>query len=271
MADPLSGNDGSRLAGAVEYGRQAQTLGQDPRHMFPREYLELTSYPLFGYRMMDGMKGQSQARREWYIKKLGKFHNQLVESATANRLPPRLLATVILNELADIDPRDQLQQQLITHLSSGSLGIAQIEVSTVLKHNLLKGFLVVPNANTAAMLLAVPQYSIEACARELRHLLDAMEADPGATWPALFKFAPPAASDRDPARYYRKGVITVEGKDSAEDREAVFARMVTAAYNGGDKFLGATNPQKTNPNSWVHGANGETIARDLFKFDLFGE
>lgn len=181
----------------------------------------------------------------------------------------QLLAAVVLNELADIDQKDVLQQQLITNLNSGSLGMGQINVHTALKHGLLRGFLATPSASTAAQLLAVPQYSIEAAAREIRHLLDLMEHDPKAPWPARFKFAPPPPGDRDPMRYYRKGVITVPDKDTEEDREALFARMVASAYNGGDAFLGVAAPNKSQPNSWIHGANAESIARDLYQFQLY--
>lgn len=273
MANPLSGPNSGRIPGPVDYGRQSLTLSEARSQqlgIMTRERLELTSYPLFGYRLMDKLKDQPAARRQWYTAKLGKYDNQLNESAASSRIPARLLATIILNELLDIDPRDVLQQQLITNLRSGSLGIAQIEVSTVLRHNLLKGFLLTRDANTAAMLLAVPQYSIEACARELRHLLDAMEADPTAPWPAFFNFVPPAAGDTNPERYYRAGVITMDGVDTPEEREAVFARMVASAYNGGDKFLKAIDPQNKAPNSWIHGFNAATIARDLYEFHLFG-
>jgi hypothetical protein len=273
LSNPNSGPNGGRTPGTVDFGKQAITLKEARSQtlgIMARERLELTSYPLFGYRLMNKLKDQPQARRQWYIGKLGKYDNQLIESAAANRIPLRLLAAIILNELLDIDPRDVLQQQLITNLSSGSLGVAQIEVSTVLRHNLLKGFLIHPNGNAAAQLLAVPQYSIEACARELRHLLDAMEADPKAAWPAFFNFVPPPASDSDPQRYYRIGVITFEGVDSPEEREAVFARMVASAYNGGDRFLKVSDPAKKAPNSWVHGFNAAFIARDLCEFDLFG-
>jgi hypothetical protein len=270
MADTRTGTQKGRTPGTIKYGEQAQTLGQDPRHMFPREYLELTSYPLFHYRMMNNLANNPEGKRQWYIKKLGKYDNQLDESATNNRIPVRLLANIILNELADIDPRDWLQQQFISHLRSGSLGIAQIEVSTVLKHNLLRGFLVTPNANTAAMLLGVAQYSIEACAREIRYLLTTMEAHPEIAWAARFKFVPPPAEDPDPARYYRPGVITVTGTESDADREAFFANFVGGAYNGGDVLLRSGHPENFK-NCITNGQTAEIIARDLFRFDLFGE
>lgn len=273
MANPIDGAVGGRVPGPTDdFGKQAQTLSEArraPLGMLLPEPLELTRYPLFGYSLMENMKDQPEARRRWYVQKLGKYHAQLQESAAANRIPTRLLATVILNELADIDPRDKLQQGLISNLSSGSVGMAQINIRTALDHGLLKGFLVRRHANTAARLLAVPQYSIEAAAREIRHLLDLMESKPSAPWPARFKFAPPKPEDRDPLRYYRPGVITVKGNEDQAEREAFFARMVASAYNGGDNFLNATDPQQTKPNSWIHGANAQTIARDLSEFNLF--
>ena len=166
----------------------------------------MTTYRLFGSSMMENLTTQPQLRSQSYIRKLGKYHKQLQESASANHIPEQLLAAIILNELADIEPRDALQQQTVSHLNSGSLGVAQIQVSTALNNGLLSGFLTKRHANTAARLLAVPQYAIEAAAREIRHLLDVMELDPAASWPASFNFVPPRSGNQDPARSYRPGV-----------------------------------------------------------------
>jgi len=261
------------MPGPTGLGEQAPTLNESRRRAFgmlPREPLEITTYRVFGYSLMEQMKDAPGRRGQWYVRKLGKYQNQLQESASANRIPMQLLAAIILNELADIEPRDALQQQLISHLNSGSLGMAQIQVRTALDHGLLRGFLVGRHANTAARLLAVPQYAIEAAAREIRHLLDAMELNPGARWPARFNFVPPLAGDRNPARYYRPGAISVNPNEDQEDREALLAAMVAAAYNFGDKFVDVIDPPTTTPGSWIHGLNAAQIARDLFRLNLFG-
>lgn len=274
MANPLVGPNGGRLPGKVDYGKQEVTLGearQHPMGFMTKSTLEVTAVPVWGYHLLDSLKTQPEARKQWYIRKLGRYDQQLNDSAATNRIPVRLLATIIFNELLDIKPKDVIQQQIITNLTWGSLGIAQIEVSTALKHKLFRGYMTTPSANTAAMLLGVPQYAIEACAREIRYLLDLLEADPEAPWPSRFNFVPPPANDEDPQRYYQPGVITLEGVDTPREREAMFARMVDSVYNGGEKFIGATNPQKSWPNSWVQGANAETVAHDLYDFEMFGQ
>lgn len=272
MANPLIGPNGGRLPGPMDYGKQDVTLSEARQYsmaMMTKSTLEITSVPVWGWHLMNKLKDQPEARRQWYLRKLGRYDKQLNESAAANRIPVRLLATVIFNELLDIKPKDVIQQQIILNLSSGSLGIAQIEVSTALKHKLFRGYMTTPSANTAAMLLGVPQYCIEACAREIRYLLDLMEADPKLAWPATFSFVPPTGDD--PQRYYQPGVITVPGRDMPKDREALFAGMVDAVYNGGERFLNAKDPEHGWPNSWTQGVNAVTVGNDLYDFGLFGQ
>jgi hypothetical protein len=217
MANPLYGPTGG-TPGPTGYGNQEPTLNETrrgPVGLLPRERLELTRGSSmvgrwFGdwYSKMDDMKEQPQRRREWYVQKLSKYHNQLQESATANRIPLQLLAAIVLNELADIDQKDVLQQQLISNLNSGSLGMAQIEVQTALDHDLLSGFLTSRHAGAAAQLLAIPQYSIEAAAREIRHLLDQMESNPSGPWASRFKFVPPDSIQSLPHSGHRHASTT---------------------------------------------------------------
>ena len=50
----------------------------------------------------------------------------------------------------------------------------------------------------------------------------------------------------------------------------MLAAMVASAYNFGDKFVDVADPRATTPGSWNHGRNAAAIARDLFRFNLFG-
>lgn len=59
---------------------------------------------------------------DWIDQQLGPYYEKILESAQRNNIPPRLLATVILNELGDYDFLDQLQE---TIFSTGSVGMAQ--------------------------------------------------------------------------------------------------------------------------------------------------
>jgi nucleoid-associated protein YgaU len=96
-----------------------------------------------------------------------------------------------------------------------------------------------------------------------------MEKNPSGPWASRFKFVPPDSSDQDPARYYRRGGNAPNANSNQEASEAELARTVASAYNGGDKFLDSEDPQKTKPNSWIHGKNAGAIARDLVRFNLF--
>lgn len=183
---------------------QAKNLTLPPRnlvYMDPRDF---------------GLKTAAQ-RRDWYLAKLGAFENQLRESAEDHQIPIRLLAAVILNELANIDLRDIAQDAAL--VLSGSLGIAQIQVDTVIRddlfpnmrqneidaayneylqataHNreLLNILAQLSKAETGRRMairkrLRVPQHAIDAAAREIRQLLWLMVANLDKPWQTSFEF-----------------------------------------------------------------------------------
>lgn len=276
MPNPIYNPVGGRLLGPTNYGEQSLTLQESPPSCRV-ERMEMTTWYMLNrqvYSKMDNMlQGSVEDRGRWYVEKLGKYHSQLQESAAANDIPTQLLATIILNELVDIDPKDILQDYVASsddvRLGSGSLGMAQIQVKTALDHKLIREYSDYCHASIVARLLVIPQYSIDAAAREIRYLLNLMESAPGTPWSASFNFVPPDASDRDPLRYYRLGVIKITGNETQEDREVLLARMIASAYNGGEKFLSATDPKRTHPNSFIHGLNAAAIAHDLFELKLF--
>src|SRR6185503_10016667 len=75
-----------------------------------------------------------QEVRAFYQEQLGPYAQFVFQSALTNHIPPQLLAAVILTELSDISRIDTLQDLL--EPDTGSLGIAQIEVSTARKYGL---------------------------------------------------------------------------------------------------------------------------------------
>lgn len=77
----------------------------------------------------------SGARAEWYVQKLGPYQAQLYASAQRHHIPTQLLAVVILNELSDINFIDVAQSG--DRADWGSLGIAQIQVTTAMAENLV--------------------------------------------------------------------------------------------------------------------------------------
>lgn len=145
-------------------------------------------------------------RRRWYLNKLGKFQNQINESAVNNKVPPQLIATIILNELADIKQTDVYQQKI--GMQVGSLGMAQIQVETAIKDGLVlfpgdsqrldqeaqkryelellrsmslqggpmpkESLRKQAEREMVSHRLTIPQYAIEAAAREIRVLLNEM-------------------------------------------------------------------------------------------------
>src|SRR5262249_13298441 len=147
-------------------------LGMDPAHFFEEM--------------------QPADRAAWYLQRLGPYQDQLYESALNNDVPMQLLATVILNELSDIGALDILQSGK-PFAPSGSLGIAQIQVSTAVKDRLFDisdddaqhafdrwyagGMMLGSQTDAeqkafgrkvrASELLQTPQFAIEAAAKEI--------------------------------------------------------------------------------------------------------
>ena len=71
-----------------------------------------------------------EERKSWYETKLSPYEAELNDAALRHNIPSQLIATVILNELADIRFEDVLQESL--PISKGSVGIAQIQIATAI-------------------------------------------------------------------------------------------------------------------------------------------
>ncbi len=72
----------------------------------------------------------------WMDNHLGEYCDKVRASADTNNVPPRLLAAVILNEIADNDWRNQLQE-LVNTGPGRSHGWAQLQANRVKEHGLI--------------------------------------------------------------------------------------------------------------------------------------
>lgn len=210
---------------------------------------------------------QPAQRLQWVEQQLGPYKGLINSTAKKHRIPPRLLGAVIINELADYDIKDKGQE---TIFSTGSVGMAQINVHTAIKHKLvdvreeeIRAYIdqyyaprripVVVSPNTRGMWdiltdqekrearqfaverivwyrLNQPEYAIEAAAREASWVMDQMNRNLHRTWQRSLLLGP-----IDRADPYRN-LITDQPyeKDPEKIRinsERALALLVIAAYN----------------------------------------
>jgi hypothetical protein len=247
----------------------------------------------------------SAQRRAWYTQMLVPYDAQVRQSAACNGIPPQLLATVILNELADINWIDVWQQRLGMN---GSLGIGQIQVDTAEAHGLVEfpgdrqrihreaqeawqmcmQFSVMgepggvcPSVSTYEHLLhrdmvrhrlTIPEYAVEAAAREIRRLLDQACQNAGNPWPSRFSFSLSSMSAlARPADVYNH----IAGATQV-DKEMNLSEMVVAAYNSPQILVARQqasitpgHPNQIYRNGMIHGRNSRSIAADLYRENLF--
>lgn len=219
----------------------------------------------------------ASAEANWALDRLGSYQAQLSESSQSHRIPMQLLAVVILNELGDIDWRDQLQYSV--NAQRGSLGIAQIQVDTALTDQLVDvssqelpvdpQLVALPELQLAheqrqrreivARRLWIPQVAIEASAREIALLLERMGQNRERPWQRQSGFTAPGAIGDAIYAYVATG--------STRRREQVLARAVAAAYNSPDIII--TNHPERYTNATTHGANAADVAGVLYDFGLF--
>ncbi len=244
-------------------------------------------------------------RNSWYQRMLLAYRAQISRSAACHGIPSQLLATVILNELADINWTDVWQQRLGMN---GSLGIGQIQVTTAERNRLVEfpgdrrrlqqdaltanrlcslmstpgmgGGMCPTPAEYERMLsremvrrrLTIPEYAIEAAAREIRRILDEACVNQRRPWVARFGFTlTTMASLTSPADLYNH----IAGS-SALEREQNLSEMVVAAYNSPQILIAQQqasvtwgSPQQIYRNGMIHGANSRSIAADLHRSRTF--
>jgi len=156
-------------------------------------------------------------RIAWANKYLGPYLDSLRASAENNRIPARLLATVVLNEMADYGMEDLMQEE-IYHW--GSVGIAQMNVERAVKSGHLRDFISQDEVEKARNIewtapfgtkfhpfsenpelfvgwkkLNDPAIAIEVAAREVSRILDVLSANPQGQWARWFLKGPLNRSD----------------------------------------------------------------------------
>ncbi len=208
----------------------------------------------------------AEVRRKWIQSKLGPYEQQLYESADTYHIPVQLLAVIIANELLDINILDILQEK-IEFAWSGSFGIAEIQVDTALKDKLIPEDDPFRLAKACGMervfvkgRLQVPQFAIDAAAKEIGLLVDRMRANPESAWLKSFGLdlkKTPAGTD----------IYGSFDAGSQEEREAALAEIVSAAYNSPDIII-AKHPE-TYKNAPIHGKNASILAQVFYTWQLF--
>lgn len=284
LRSPLEGVDASQSAGVEAARARAAATSQD--RTLSLENLRGEVPPMQDIGWSDTMDVNTLASRDdagladWYVQRLASLQAQLLESARAHHLPMQLLAAVILNELADINALDVLQSGPSTF--RGSLGIAQIQIDTARRDNLvdlpagahrtgwrLSGahahdiddptMVDMGQRLRVGQLLQVPQIAIEAAAREIEMLLTRMAANRTQPWQVDHAFN--ATGPQGDAIY------TQVGTGNQMEREGTLADAVCGAYNSPD-VITASNTS-TFSNARIHGANANGLAQDLYRFRLY--
>jgi len=238
-------------------------------------------------------------RLAWYQRKLGGYIAQINASAKSQKIPPDLLAVVVLNELAQINWIDELQE---AWKINGSIGIAQIQVDTALAHGLtsepgddelvnrqaaerhaldlemakypdppprktLAEYKALASWNLCFERLRTPQYAIEAAAREIRRLLKEMADHKDNPWQKRLDFSLPSIDDltsTDDAYFYVKGT-------SLSDKARNLAQLVAAAYNS-PGIVAAVDENSITPGAEgfrypgavIHGNNAWELMKEIF-------
>lgn len=188
---------------------------------------------------------------------LGPVRAEIVAGARQHSIPPRLLAACLLNELIDYSLVD-LGQEFIPN--AGSVGIAQINVTTAIRHGLVDlteeeirreemraaaqgGGSRDPVAHRRGAIerltwlkLTQPAIAVEAAAREISWILDRANENLGHVWPRSLLRGP--IDRRDPYATVRmEDPLEIDPKKVRINKERSLALLVCAAYNT-DTILG---------------------------------
>jgi hypothetical protein len=250
--------------------------------MNPPPFLE-NNYNLRTSNAQDVEKLSLPDFKKFCVERLGMYNNQIYESAAENDIPPQLLATVVLNELADIGWED-LMQEIWWPKSNYSFGIAQLTINTAMKYNLIPGQLDCrpgtpqtgkPNRAIVINRMTIPQYSINGAAKLVHIILEGMCQNTDKPWVKQNGF-----TLTDPAKINANSIYNYLAYAGAQrDREITLARIVVAAYNNDDIII-AQNPSSVdasdvekNPPLYVdaikHSNNAMWIAGRLYDLNLF--
>jgi len=241
----------------------APTLSSGRREDFGFAHLESMSTSDFA-----SLGGKPATQRyRWVRSKLETYSNQFRESAAAQDIPVQLLVVIVLNELVDIDWKDLIEENF--ELPFYSVGIAQIQPKTALEHHLIPEDNEFKNWKKSGIdprvfvkdRLRIPQYAIEAAAREIRFQLDRLREHPDSRWAAECGFYPGRAGG---GQDLYKG----SSKESQEGREMEVAKMIAAAYNSPDIIIAKNPLAHYQTNAIPHGNNAATLASVLYHWKI---
>ena len=299
-------NDTKQFVPGVVSTTRSLTLGMDPlpsqMSTIEEARAQGIDLPHAGLERMNTVTLQTMSeadRTAWYRAKLAPYLNQVNLSAARHRLPPELVGAIVLNELGDIGVEDQVQDALMI---DGSIGFAQIQVKTAIEHGLIAQegdqkwitdhgqakydaqFLDpgLPNTMPIKTLdaccgeaekeltfkrLLVPQYAIEAAARELKLLIGKMTKRRANVWQRLVDFS---LASLDDVRNGEDLYLYVKGKTD-KDRACNLSRLCSAAYNS-PEIIDAEREESITPGSpgfhykkaVPHGNNAWELMRDLY-------
>lgn len=249
--------------------------------------------------LKDGTPTELSERCKWYKEKLGRYINFINLTAQQEKIPPQLLMTVVLNEMADVGMEDVIQDQQLAStngdfkealdsvkrpalswkpIKDQSFGIAQISPETAIKYNAIK----VPGSErlprdyvefqVGYRLLNRPT-AIHAAARVIKGLLRDIERNQNGAWVKQFIRPGQRFSAEDPYQ----ALYPVQSKDRITmelQREKSLAYLVVAAYNTGNiltaqpgrvpKAYQLEDP-KDFKNALLHAHNSLVIAGDIYE------
>lgn len=207
--------------------------------------------------------GSPERRCEWYKDKIGRFAQHIREAARSEKIPPRLLASIVLNELADVGWGDVIQDQQLagTHgnyekyetavlrvalwwksIARQSVGIAQISPQTVIRHHAVRvpgeKFLTRKNELEfhIAYRLLNRQVAISAAAKVIRGIIRDIERHQNCKWVKQFIRPGCRFSVERPYEALFPG-LGQDGRVTEEvqrEREMKLAQLVAAVYNSGN-------------------------------------
>lgn len=241
-------------------------------------------------------------RCEWYKEKIQRFSKDIRESAQKEGIPPKLLAAVVLNELADVGWDDVIQDQQLsaTHgdyheyetavlraalwwksIAIQSFGIAQISPKTAIRYDAV--YVPAKNLMTRknelefriAYRLLNRRIAISAAARITKGIMKDIEKHQDSDWVKQFirpgcRFSAEKPYDALYPKPARDGSLT---ESIRREREKRLAQLVTSVYNSGNILTPGPNRQVPNaddnesrdfPNALKHGVNARSIGEDLF-------
>ena len=215
-----------------------------------------------------------KTRCDWYRSRLGQYVSEINNAAAAARIPPELLATVILNELADVGVEDVEQDQAIAWtqgdykkylldseagyirvgrwwtqrpISSWSFGIAQIQPDTALRYNAVH---VPPHLSGdrertvfyVAFSLLNRTVNIHAAARVIKGILQDIKRYQAGPWARFFIRAGERFNAESPYAAL-KPPPSADSRVMHRERQRNLAQFVVAVYNSYG-ILTNTNPEQ---------------------------